>query len=75
MSIAMRLSERTPSALRRSNPALKLEYVAIPLGEGDRRSTGYGSLDVLHRLHHTNDVVVKSLGLTTSLYLPLQNYE
>ncbi|KAF7133990.1 hypothetical protein CNMCM5793_005516 [Aspergillus hiratsukae] len=40
MSIAMRLSERTPSALRRSNPALKLEYVAIPLGEGERDKTG-----------------------------------
>jgi hypothetical protein len=39
MSIAMRLSERTPSALRRSNPALKLEYFAIPLGEGDHRPT------------------------------------
>jgi hypothetical protein len=61
---------------------LKLEYVAIPVGEGVRRPVAVWTffMDFIthYALRSWNTVVVKSLGPTTSLCLPLhllQNYD
>jgi hypothetical protein len=61
---------------------LKLEYVAIPVGEGVRRPVAVWTFFMDFITHYVlrswNTVVVKSLGPTTSLCLPLhllQNYD
>jgi hypothetical protein len=59
MTILHVLVGGTPLALQCPDLALKLGYVAIPLGEGEGVSQpAYNSLDILHGLHRLRQTVM-----------------